>query len=109
MVVEFSEVIPRPDLEKSHIRICVNKTVDDGGARDMSLSTSVGHVTDSTYPVKHHRYVPRSSLDARDWPVNHGGISRDIVMETERWLTSTPITNGLSLIKNDAVKLNIAI
>ena len=55
MVVEFSEVIPRPDLEKSHIRICVNETVDDGGAKDMSLSTSVGHVTDSTYPVKHHR------------------------------------------------------
>ena len=28
-------------------------------------------------------------------------------METERWLTSTAITNGLSLIEDDAVELNI--
>lgn len=55
MVAEFSVVIPRPDLEESHVRICVNKTVDDGGAKDMSLSTTVGHGTDSTDPVKHHR------------------------------------------------------
>ena len=55
VVGEFGVVITRPDLEESHIHICVNKTVDDGGVKDMSLSTSVRHVTDSTYPVKYHR------------------------------------------------------
>ena len=82
--MEFSVAIPRPDLEESHGRICFNKAVDGGDAKDMALSIRLGHVTDSTYPVRHHRYVPRSSLDARDWPVNQGGISRDIAMETER-------------------------
>ena len=56
VIAEFSVVISRPDVEESYIHICVNKTVDDGGGKNMmSLSTSLGHVTDSTYPVKYHR------------------------------------------------------
>ena len=55
VVGEFGVVSPRPDLEECHVQSCVNKAVDDGGTNDMSLSTSLGHATESTYPIRYHR------------------------------------------------------
>lgn len=106
MALEFSEIIPGPNLKEAQVSIDIDESIDNGCAVDpFPLELKDKHIVHQTNPVRHHRNIARRSVTEREVP---GKIHVKAIQGNRQIkLTGPSVSNRLRLVKNDSVPLPV--